>query len=95
MADLKPAQGALHAVSSPFELAPLPQQHAPSLARSFHARRSVSDAARALVEAEPPDEVTRAKRHALATANQKPASKVARHRSPAVFQNVDSQICLS
>lgn len=93
MGDLKPALGALHAVSSRL---PQPQpQDMPSLTRSFHARQSVSDAARALVEAEPPDEVTRAKRHALATANQKPVSKVARHRSPAVFQNVDSQICPS
>ena len=67
----------------------------PQLTRSFFTRQSVSVAARALVEAEPPDEVTRAKRHALATVNQKPVSKVARHRSLAVFQSADSQICLS
>jgi hypothetical protein len=87
MADLKPALGALHAVSFPSTLV----CNVPSLPRSFHSSQSVSDAARALVEAEPPDEVTRAKRHALATANQKPVSKVARPRLLAVFQNADSQ----
>lgn len=98
MADLKPALGALHAVSWPFAFCAASLFAAsgdPSLTRSFFTRQSVSDAARALVEAEPPDEVTRAKKHALVTANQKPVSKVARRRSLAVFQSVDSQICPS
>ena len=98
MGDLKPALGALHAVSSPFAICAgslLAASDVPRLTRSFFTRQSVSDAARALVEAGPPDEVTRAKRHALATVNQKPVSKVARHRSLAVFQSGDSQICPS
>ena len=98
MADLKPALGALHAVSLRFAICAgelIPASDVPQLTRSFFTRQSVSDAARALVEAEPPVEVTRAKRHALATVNQKPVSKVARHRSLAVFQSGDSQICLS
>jgi hypothetical protein len=95
MADLKPALGALHAVSLLFAICAGSLGRSPQLTRSVFTRQSVSDAARALVEAEPPDEVTRAKRHALATANQKPVSKVARHRSLAVFQSVVSPICPS